>query len=375
MTTRARRGSTAERPEMFTPAVYPQVGAVLQLNTALVEPAEDDTIDNTHCLRGHKHWLLDGSCVLLGNDRVLAIRHTLLKRGKKAAFFPYEGFFLLGKGFERDYPYGDNVMLVSLKRSLRSTEPLPFAYGSKRWVLRAAVAGYGRWKEPAIEDSGRWKVRFTRIHGDGIQRRAFVKLGMPSDGPHDDNLDLNWWSPYNEGLVAHVNNSGGPLLWQEWPDPDLPIQVVGVTRETKENQQSCSRITRDRLRWLEDELPKSRSQEPATERLPPIHASIDKKRGWSNTLPVPDGGWKTVAVTLSATDGLRLQMGLLGAGNHESLAEVREDDRASGRFLYREWDLPKGAKEITIGVAPVAKSLQGDGDPESVEAQICCGFY
>lgn len=360
-----------------SPAAYPQVGAVLQLNTALVDPSKDDKIDNTHCLRGHKHWLLDGSCVLLGDDRVLAIRHTLLKRGKKAAFFPYEGLFLMEEGFERDYPYGDNVMLISLGSRLRGTVPLPFAYGSKRDVLQAAVAGYGRWKEPAtvVKEAG-WTIERTHVHRDGIQRQAFVKLGMPSNGPHDDNLDLNWWSPYNDRLVAHVNNSGGPLLWQEGPDPGLPIQVVGITRETKGNQQSCSRITRDRLRWLEGELSNHRGQEgKAPERLPPIHAKIQKTTGWSSeTLTVPEGPWKTMAVTLSATDGLRLQMGLLGQ-SHQDLKGVGADDHASGRFLYREWPLPKGAKEITIGVAPVAKSLKGDGDPESVEAQICCGFY
>jgi hypothetical protein len=68
-------------------------------------------------------------------------------------------------------------------------------------------------------------------------------------------------------------------------------------------------------------------------------------------------------------------MGLLGSEKHKSLADVARDDRSSGRFLYREWKLPEGAKEVTIGVAPVEKSLKGDGDPASVEAQICCGFH
>lgn len=356
-------------------AVHPQVGAVLQLNTALVTPSKDDTIDNTHCLRGHKHWLLDGSCVLLGNDSVLAIRHTVLKRGCKAAFFPYEGFFLL-ESSEQDYSYGDSVVLISLQRSLRSTAPFPYAYGSKTDVHRAVVAGYGRWKEPApvVEKDG-WRLERTHVHRDGIQRQAIVKLGMPSDGPHYDNLDLNWWSPYNGRLVAHVNNSGGPLLWQEGPDAGSPIHLVGITRETKGNQQSCSRITHDRFDWLKEQLSKNRGQEwRATERLAPIHESIDKERGWSKPLEVPKGRWKTIAVTLSATDGLRLQMGLLGE-SHQDLKAVAADDDASGRFLYREWPLPKDAKEVTIGVAPVMKSLKGDGDPESVEAQICCGFY
>jgi hypothetical protein len=352
---------------------------VLQLNTAL---HYDDL------LLGNKHWLLDGSCVLVGNDAVLAIRHTVLKSGLKAAFFPYEGFFLLDKDSERDYKYGDAVTLINLDKRLRATRPFPFAYGGKDRVDSATFVGYGQWKAPAPNPgSGSYK--------DGIQRRATVEVGLPEepvelgvpeerkDVPEDDNLDLNWWSPWNGGVVAELNNSGGPLLWEECDGVAASLRVVGIGRETKGYQQICSRIANERYRWLCELLPERHRQGSygISARLPARTVEIPQK-GIELTFEVPSshwdmpsGRWKEVAATLSATDGLRLQMGPLGSEKHKSLADVAEDDHASGRFLYREWPLPKDAKEVTIGVAPVAKSLKGDGDPASVEAQICCGFY
>jgi hypothetical protein len=225
-----------------------------------------------------------------------------------------------------------------------------------------------------------------------------VELGLPEMGlpekqegvPHDDNLDLNWWSPGNGGVVAELNNSGGPLLWEECDGFAASLRVVGIGRETKGYQQVCSRLARDRFRWLCEILPEWRRQGSygISARLPAQTVEIPQG-GIELTFEVPSthwdmpsGRWAEVAVTLSATDGLRLQMGLLGSEKYKSvseryksLADVAGDDHASGRFLYREWALPENANEVTIGVAPVAKSLKGDGDPESVEAQICCGFY
>lgn len=333
--------------------VLPQVGAILHLDTELSYPAVE---------RGNKHWMLDGSCVLLAPDRILTVRHTLGKSGKAAAFFPYEGILPIGSEQDErveDYDYGDSVCLCRLEEAVRFSAALRYDYVSRKKLRSGVVAGYGTW------DRVGWEA-------DGLQRSAEVQLHMPGDDDRErfgGNLDVCWWSPWNDGLKAERNNSGGPVLLRQIDG----LTLVGLSRETKRNQQVASRIADTRRTWLDDELEgvSWRPLEWPMHREPARPLSVRYDHGVTESFPVPEGA-KEVRLTLSATPGLRLQMGIAEPGEERrALERLRHDDESSGRFLYRREKVPAGASSLAVAVVAVAEA---PARVESVDAQLCCLF-
>jgi hypothetical protein len=159
------------------PEVVPQVGANLFLDSALDLPDLE---------LGNRHWLLSGSCVLVAPDQILTIGHAMTRKGRHAAFFPYEGIVLLEEEDPvRQFPYGDSVVLARLGRKVETVAPLPYWKVRKRTLRgsRAWVGGFGDWKGvPGAET-------------DGLQRLVGVELGgLPKryEGRkiREDNLDI-----------------------------------------------------------------------------------------------------------------------------------------------------------------------------------------
>jgi hypothetical protein len=330
--------------------VIPQVGAILHLDTTLSHPGAE---------LGNKHWMLDGSCVLVAPDRILTVRHTLGKTALSGAFFPYEGIVPIEDERMEDYTYGDTVCLCRLKWAVRYSPPMHYDYTSRTKLHSAVVAGFGMWNRAGWEQ-------------DGIQRSSEVELHMPGKEDHErygDNLDICWWSPWNDGLRAERNNSGGPLLLREIDGHTL----LGLNRETKQDQQAASRITRERLVWLDGELDgvSCRPIDRPVQREAGKALSL-RHDGWAcESFEVPLGATK-VHATLSATPGLRLQMGFAEPGEEEWLRDrVKQNDENSGRFLYRCEPLPAGISKLIVGVAPVAAA---PARAESADAQLCCMF-
>jgi hypothetical protein len=338
------------------PQVFPQIGAILHLDTTLGYPYPGVEL-------GNKHWQLDGSCVLVAPDRILTIRHTLGKTAAGAAFFPYEGLVPLDDERVEDYGYGDALCLCRLKWPLRFARPFEYEHVSRERMETAIVGGYGQWS--GLDGWDR----------DGVQRSAEVKLRQPGQEPgkidDGDNLDLQWTSTWNQGLAAGRNNSGGALLF---PRPD-GLTLVGVSRETKGATQAASRIAHNRATdWLPSQLKLALRQPP----VDPIAREPARELLVRHDLPgvaerfaVPLGA-TGVRLTLSATAGLRLQMGIGGPGDEtELLAGLCASDESSGRFLYRKERLAEGASEIVVGVARVERAPR---EQEQVRAQLCCMF-
>ncbi len=96
-----------------------------------------------------------------------------------------------------------------------------------------------------------------------------------------------------------------------------------------------------------------------------------KAGGVTVSLAVPERA-SQIKATLNATEGLRLQMTLESAADSRRIFErTKDDDRASGQFLYREKALAEGTRHVTICVAPVARApARIDG----VIAQLCVMF-
>lgn len=352
--------------ETITTKMIAQVGALLHLNTAL--PPADAILE-----RGHKHWELDGSCVLISPQHILTIRHIASKLGRYAAFLPGEGIIFLTGDQERDQRFGDNVLLATLQRPVEHLAPLNWEKVKKDTLRHAIVAGYGRWK--GLPDEGT----------DGIQRQVAVRLGMPGPaegGPrHYDNLDLCWWSPWNREIAALRNNSGGPMLLLKSGVGDTPFTVVGISREEKGSQQVGSWITRDRNAWLQglftklfpDHYPPPKAFLPAAGRVlraQTLPLLLRPEVGSVVKLQVP-GGARMLRATLSATEGLRLQMRIMPAPEPAGfLGDLAQDNESAGRFLYREEGIA-GQAEVVVGVTHAASA---DPKADRVLAQLRCVF-
>lgn len=87
-------------------------------------------------------------------------------------------------------------------------------------------------------------------------------------------------------------------------------------------------------------------------------------------LPVPNGAGR-ISATLSATEGLRLQMKLVpGTEPAGFLTTLAQDGRSAGRFLHREAEV-EGWSEVVVGVTSV-KGAEAKAD--RVLAQLRCVF-
>lgn len=339
----------------------PQVGAVLCFDSAL--PYDEEGIK-----KGSKHWQLDGSCVLISPTHALGVRHTLSKPGLKAVFLPGEGIlpFTEVQDELNGERKGDYLGLVPLGDEARRTPPLPWEKIRKRWGKFARIAGYGRWR------------RGDEVWPDGIQRR--VQIVLAED--HGHLLDLDWWAEENRDLSAGLNNSGGPLLWGHDPDD---FEVIAINREREVHQgktlQMASWIGDTRDRWLRKRLdnPQAMAKDPLQKwRRLEIKALSQVGGGPGDTwvkVPVPPGA-RTARATLSATPGLRLQMGLTQDEEPEALlAHLCETNTASGRFLVRpveEADFQlDGSDTLIVAVAPVRIAPE---KAPAVEAQVCVRF-
>jgi hypothetical protein len=340
----------------------PQVGAVLHFDSSLPDELSKPIT------KGSKYWMLDGSCVLVSLTHALGVLHTLSKPGTKGVFLPGEGIFTFAEVDDEasGHRKGDYLGLIPLGAPVHHTSFLPWKRIKKDWGKYARVAGYGRWQ------SGEERKL------DGIQRRARIDLARW----HRDNLDLEWSVRDNNDLTADRNNSGGPLLWGHGPSD---FEVIGISREREILErgivQMASWIGDDRNEWLGNVLgaptPSAESFAPRWELLW-IHArrrrNNDPSGDWVR-VSVPAGA-KTARATLSATPGLRLQMGLTQTEDPEKLlARLADCDTASGRFLVRpieEDDFQlDGSDTLTIAVAPVAVAPE---KATEVEAQVCVRF-
>lgn len=346
-------GPLAQPPRVY-PEVVPQVGANLYLDTALDPP---------HLECGNRHWLLSGSCVLVAPGEILTIHHALGRKGRYAAFFPFEGIVLLKGDPVRQIPRGDGLVLATLEREIETVAPLPYWKVWKRFLQGAQgwVGGFGDWKGvPGAEE-------------DGLQRLVRVQLGrLPKryEGRkvREDNLDISWWSPYNDDVEALLDNSGGPLLRSKRRGSGPPFGVIGITREHTGPQQVCSWITQRRDFWLRKYVGRLRWARPrVTPWVREARHLVVGRAGHLERLRVPSDATR-VKATLSATGGMRLQMKIgLGAAPEG----VATDYRTSGRFLCREEPLDRGTEEIVIGIMPVA-GVPAEAD--RVDAQLCCMF-
>lgn len=330
----------------------PQVGAVLYLDSEIGPNPPDYT--------GGKHWKLTGSCVLVAPDRILTIGHTLAARseilpaGRYAAFFPYVGLVPIvpipkdGLEWEPDQVRGDNLALAKLENPVKSWLPLQPFY-EKGWKKRLDDAlvccGYGYWRKGGLPLGG----------FEGLQQQHQVDLGSQKSV---DNLDLRWSSSKNEGLAAGRGNSGGPLLWSG------EHRVVGINREVVGDRQLSSWITRDRMKWLE----------PVSTPPDPGQISAPLKQEWELLTLTPEEGQERrfeppkkarhVRATLNASPGLRLRM--------EMTPALSESKTSTGRFLYRESELPEGTKEVVIRVDRAPRSPYQAG--KQVLGQLCVLF-
>jgi hypothetical protein len=327
---------------------------VLYLDSELPDPPD---------YTGGKHWKLTGSCVLVAQDWILTIGHTLAARdempldGHYAAFFPYVGLVpiipmdeegLKWLEWEVDQTKGDNLALARLKEPVKYWLPLQPFYerGWKSRLDHALVCcGYGYWQKGGLPLGG----------FEGLQQQHQVDLGSQKSV---DNLDLRWSSSKNEGLSAGRGNSGGPLLWSG------DHRVVGINREVAGDRQLSSWITRNRMKWLK----------PVSTPSGPGQISAPLKQEWSLLTLTPEDGEERqfevpekaqrVRATLNASPGLRLRM--------EMTPTLGEAKTSTGRFLCRESELPKDTKEVVIRVDRAPRSPYQAG--KQVLAQLCVLF-
>ena len=344
--------TTTEYPKQHS-GMIEQAGAILHLDTAL---------DYGDPLDGNKHWVLDGSCVLVAPDRILTLRHGLDKSRPAAAFFPYCGIVWI-KDWIEDYDYGDTLCLCELEKSVTHVAPLRYEYVSRKDLQSVLLVGYGRWT-----GTEEWKPDWQE---DGIQRSVEVKLHLPGSRKsviHGDNLDINWWSGWNGGLGAGMNNSGGPMLRID----DGSHSILGLTREERRGQQTSSRITKDREEWLKSHLGPPRTDHRGSSGPELRHMNVEVTgSGVYQAFEVPDGAG-SVRATLSATPGLRLQMKIyLETDGLPFPGDLGKSDGQSGRFLTRERNDLGDATWIWVGVVPVERAPIR---VKKVQAQLCCMF-
>lgn len=339
------------------PEPLPQIGAMLCRDTELPVYLHD--------VNGGKHWKLAGSCVLVAPDLVLTIGHILGEReqppqlDRYRVFLPYQGLLKIAEQppqWEPQEARGDNLALIRLKDPVEEWAPLPprkYDPVQEKEQGDALVCGYGSWPRSPL---GRL---------EGIQQQHLIRLGPPKDPKfqwkHYDNLDLSWSASQNPGLIPGRGNSGGPML-KESPAGS----VVGIIREAGKDQQAGSWIGRDRWRWLADLVQAHPPQREHRYQLLTIDGT-----GQSIPFQVPPGT-RSVRATLNASQGMRLQMEIVSADQSAGLLQrLAGNNRASGRFLHRTLDDLKGAKEIAIGVCPVATAPK---QAKEVLAQLCVVF-
>jgi hypothetical protein len=340
----------------------PQVGAVLCYDSELDAPRRYD---------GNKHWKLTGSCVLLAPQTILTIGHTMVprdqspERGRFAAFFPYTGLLPIAEMHWESQVRGDNLALARLEEPVPIWPPLRQKKISSAFKTegRALVCGYGSWSGESAPFEGL----------QGLQQQNDVSLGPP-EAPgqegwrHYDNLDLSWSAAENR-LIAGRGNSGGPFLFAQ---DDGSRVVAGISRENTGDQQAGSWITWQRTRWLAGAIPEP-DQGGAGPRSDWRPLRITAEEGRAERFAVPPGT-RQIRVTLNASQGMRLQIGVVPSSQADGLlARLVDDKEAAGRFLCRTADLPEGTGEITVGVCRVASSPVQAGQ-EEVLAQLCVAF-
>ena len=355
-------------PQHVFAEVLPQVGAVLHLDTAL--PQSDPQF-------GNEYWALDGSCAVVAPDRVLTIRHTIKDLGdltRTGIFLPYEGIFKVvdvqfqsGRDRDRDFDSEkyDNLALLTLDRKVRHAPGFgvrKIPDGTKDSGF-AFIGGYGCWDAEPFGDR------------DGLQRRVWVRLGMPDwdqgSHIHYDNLDLAWWSPWNDGRRALLNNSGGPMLWIS--REARGFDVVGINRETKGSQQIGSWIGWDRFEWLHEvgvlpSVDRSVAPKAVGSKVLQVGQKVEEARRFE--IVVPEDATR-ILLTLNATAGLRLQMGVEADPGDGFLDRLAGSNLHSGRFLFREHTWEDRPPRLVIGVSHVARAFP---EAEAVTAQLCWMF-
>ena len=337
------------------PEPLPQVGAMLCLDTEL----------SGDFANGSKYWKLAGSCVLVAPELVLTIGHILGEREQPPrleryrAFLPYQGLLEFDEAKPPQWEpqvAGDNLALIRLKKSVEKWAPLPPRKVHKKEQADALVCGYGSWPRSFL---GRL---------EGIQQQRSVRLPRYKDPDLSfrvDNLDLSWSASENNGLIPGRGNSGGPMLKLQKESPAR--SVIGILREAGKDQQAGSWITEQRWAWLKDLV---QPQTPDLEHRYRL-LEISGMPGELIPLEVPEGA-TSVRATLNASQGMRLQMGIVPADESAGLLQgLADDDHASGRFLCRTLDGLEGAKEIAIGVCPVARAPIR---AKEVLAQLCVVF-
>ena len=341
----------------------PQIGAVLRLNTELPQKSPE---------LGSRHWALDGSCVLVAGDRVLTISHTLKGLDDDPArtlercgiFLPYEGLIRVQEHETYYSTRMDNPTLLRLEDPVRLAPPLLARKipGSKKSGTFAFVAGYGGWL--AVPHGGE----------DGLQRRVRVDLGLPSWAGWCDTLDLCWWSEWNGGRAALVNNSGGPMMWLE--SDGVSFSVVGVNREQRGPWQTGTWVGQRRFKWLRDQIGEPSVVDPGTakSRRREVLEIAAEATGRVVRLEVPAGA-EHLRVTVNASAGFPLDMEIAGG---PPPADFLTDLAArkgvnSGRFLTRTARLseldPGG---VFVGVSRVASAPV---TASRVVAQLCAVFF
>ncbi|MCG8466774.1 MAG: hypothetical protein MJB57_00995 [Gemmatimonadetes bacterium] len=292
--------------------VQPQVGALLHYNSGIADP---------NAIRGSRDWLLDGSCALVDSRWVLSTTHVTGKPGRKAIFLPGFGIFSVRHWQQeprRGRRPGDYMTLGQVERPLDDLDPL------RTWKIKgeckqgsyAYVSGFGRWE------------RAGKVEPDGLQQTRWVKIGQP-ERIHYDNLDINWWSPWNSDQAVGLNHSGGPVLWKTRSG----FAVVGVMRERRFYQQISSWVGRRRYKWLRDVLDSRPA--PRERRIVDSSEATLSPRGYV-LYPVENVG-PSLRLTASANARIELQAALFDHRPvQDEIASLRADRTAVGRFIVRE---------------------------------------
>lgn len=344
------------------PAPLPQVGAVLACDTDLVDP-----LVHPRMYLGSKHWKLTGSCVLVARDRILTLNHVYQRSSPVAVFFPYEGLFAVSPEItQQGYAHGDNLIVCILypRRDKKGNDrfphapPLPFAkvYKAFKAEGHALVCGFGRWSESVFEGL------------NGLQQRYRIRLGQgKAPSPNTTERDLLWSSEENGGMAAGRHNSGGPLLYEG----EEGYSIIGLNREENGDHQIASWIDWKRKRDLDELLAQSQVRGGETGKRWHQAFSLDAgSQGKRFKISAPPGT-RRVQATLSATDGLRLQMKIGRKAREEDfLEQVAKENDADGRFLFRELVLDDNLEEAETFIVGVVPSPKAPPKADRVVAQL-----
>lgn len=349
----------------FLKAPLPQVGAVLAFDSELVKPDVEK-----HDFRGHRHWKLIGSCVLVAPSRILTLNHVFQRSSPVAVFVPYEGLFALGDGIEQQGEHrGDNLILCSLKPRGGNGGQLPHVaklhppkeYAPFQKESRATACGFGQWPT---------NVDFEGLNG--LQQRHSVRLEQRRRKHWTTNkYDVFWSSEDMGNLEVGRHNSGGPLFVERKSE----LSVIGLIREKFEDLQIASWMDGERKEWLREELKNLQSENKdgfSGKRFYQDFSLDVGDPGALFKLELPSGT-KRVQATLNASDGIRLQMkiGMAEEANGFLQGMAAGDAPSSGRFLYEELILDGQAesvkREVLVGVVP---SPAGPPKAQRVIAQL-----